>query len=159
MGQYGIFRSMNWTKRWQLIASRTHNSNNASKRQRCTSLRQMPKPLSGWRLMALYNWNSWCVPFTYPKNHTTYVIEYSATHVLCYTLCGVADIVQEQQTVHGSLLHGNGTKRQGSQTLCTNLADMPATFSLCICVQSYRRIWHPAIYRSLCRHVLVQTDG
>ena len=30
---------------------------------------------------------------------------------------------------------------------------------LCICVRSYRRIWHPAIYRSLCRHVLVQADG
>ena len=80
--------------------------------------------------MALSNWNSWCVPFTYQKTLLPMLLNILLLHVLCYPFCGVADIVQEQQTVHGSLLHGNGTKRQGPQALCANWADMPALFTM-----------------------------
>lgn len=51
-------------------------------------------------------------PAPIPESPITYVTEYPATHFLRDTFRGIHVIVQEQQAVHGNLLHGNGTKRQ-----------------------------------------------
>ena len=64
----------------------------------------------------------------YPKSPITYVTEYPATHFLRDTFRGLNVIVQEQQAVHDTLLHGNGTKRQRPETGCASMADMPASF-------------------------------
>ena len=87
-------------------------SSSASRKRPCTFRPRMPKPLSGWQHTALSNWNSLCVPLPYPKSPITYVTEYPATHFLRDTFRGINVIVQEQQAVHDTLLHGNGTKRQ-----------------------------------------------
>ena len=132
--RHGLSPNTNWTKHWLSTASKTVHSSNASKKRPCTFLLRMLKPLSDWRHTTLSAWNSWYVPFTYPKNPITYVSEYTATHLLCDTVRGVAIIEQEQQAVHGNLLHGNGTKRQRPQALCASMADMPAPVPLCICL-------------------------
>ena len=51
-------------------------------------------------------------PTPIPEKPYYYVTEYPATHFLRDTFRGINVIVQEQQAVHDTLLHGNGTKRQ-----------------------------------------------
>ena len=92
--------------------AKTLHSSSASRKRPCTFRPRMPKPLSGWRHTVLSSWNSLCVPLPYPKSPITYVTEYPATHFLRDTFRGINVIVQEQQAVHDTLLHGNGTKRQ-----------------------------------------------
>ena len=110
--RHGLFPNTNWTRLWPSTESKTLHSSSASRKRPCTFRPRMPKPLSGWQHTALSNWNSLCVPLPYPKSPITYVTEYPATHFLRDTFRGIHVIVQEQQAVHGNLLHGNGTKRQ-----------------------------------------------
>ena len=110
--RHGLFPNTNWTRLWPSTESKTVHSSSASRKRPCTFRPRMPKPLSGWQHTALSNWNSLCVPLPYPKSPITYVTEYPATHFLRDTFRGINVIVQEQQAVHDTLLHGNGTKRQ-----------------------------------------------
>lgn len=110
--RHGLFPNTNWTRLWPSTESKTVHSSSASRKRPCTFRPRMPKPLSDWRHTVLSSWNSLCAPLPYPKSPITYVTEYPATHFLRDTFRGINVIVQEQQAVHDTLLHGNGTKRQ-----------------------------------------------